>query len=74
MPFGCVLGLGMLVAAWAAPMSVALRIVLGVAGALVGIVSAVSTWDIRRYNRAQIDKVYKIKAVHRQAPPEGYSQ
>ena len=74
MPIGCVLGLGMLVAAWAAPMSIAWRAVLGVAGALVGAASAVSTWDIRRYNRAQIDKVYKIKAVHRQAPPEGYSQ
>ncbi len=64
-PFGCAIGLGMLAAALAAPICVGCRIVLGLAGLLLGIGSAVSAWNIRRYNRAQIDHVYKIKAVHR---------
>jgi glycosyltransferase involved in cell wall biosynthesis len=65
-PIGCVLGLGLLAAGLSAPTTIGWRWVLGIAGALLAILSAVAAWDIRRYNRAQIEKVYKIKAIHRQ--------
>jgi len=68
-PLGCALGLAALAVGLAAPVHVAWRLVLGLGGALLACLAAVSTWNLLRYNRAQIDKVYKIKTVHRQGTP-----
>ena len=66
-PVGCVLGLGALLAALFLPMPAWWHWLCGVGGAVVAVVGAISTWDIRRYNRAQVEKVYRIRTIHRQA-------
>jgi glycosyltransferase involved in cell wall biosynthesis len=66
-PVVCLVGLGLVAAAFVAPLPTAVRCIGGCVGVVVAIKSAVAFYGIHRYNRAQIDKVYRIRAVHGQS-------
>lgn len=66
MPVVCGAGLALFVVGLTLPLASPTREVLCAAGALLALVSCMAAWGIRRYNRAQVEKVYRIRAVHRQ--------
>ncbi|MFH0965612.1 MAG: glycosyltransferase family 2 protein [Planctomycetota bacterium] len=60
------LGVGLFLAGvlgWMPPIA---RWILVIGGGVVAAVSVIAVWGILRYNRAQVRKVYRIRAVHRQ--------
>ena len=58
-------GVGLVLIGLLAQAGSAARWGLAIGGIVIALVSAFAAWGIMRYNRAQVRKVYRIRAVHR---------